>query len=125
MKTITKDQSRDAGMAAVLLLLLGRIRFGSDWLLFAALGLQVVNMVAPQVFKPWAVMWFGLAHAIGAVMSRVLLSVVFGLVVTPIGLIRRALGKDSLRLRAFKSDPDSVMVARNHTFTASDIERPY
>jgi hypothetical protein len=125
MKTITKDQSRDTGMAMVLLLLLGRLRFAIDGLLLAALALQVVTMVAPQVFKPVAVVWFGLSHAIGAVMSRVLLSIVYGLVVTPIGLIRRALGKDSLRLRAFKSDPESVMVVRNHTFTARDIERPY
>ena len=42
--------------------------------------------------------------------------VVFALVVTPIGLLRRALGKDSLRLRAFRSGDESVMVVRNHTF---------
>jgi hypothetical protein len=50
---------------------------------------------------------------------------VFAVVVTPIGLVRRALGKDSLRLRAFKTGDESVMVPRNHTFTAGDLEKPY
>jgi hypothetical protein len=55
----------------------------------------------------------------------VLMFVVFALVVTPISLLRRALGKDSLRLRAFRSGAESVMVVRNHTFTAGDLEKPY
>jgi Saxitoxin biosynthesis operon protein SxtJ len=125
MTTITRDQCRDTGMAMVLLLLLIRVRFGNDAFLWAALVVQVVNMVVPQAFRPVARVWFPLTHAIGAVVSRVLLSVVFGLVVTPIGLIRRAMGKDSLRLKAFKADSESVMITRNHTFTAGDVEKPY
>jgi hypothetical protein len=123
--TITRDQSRDTGMAMVLLLLLACLEFGSAALLVLVLVLQVLNMVAPQVFRPLAPLWFGLAHLLGAVASRILLSLVFGLVVAPIGLLRRALGKDSLRLRTFKTGDESVMVARNHTFTAADLEKPY
>jgi hypothetical protein len=123
--TITRDQSRDTGMAMVLLLLLALLKWGRNELLIAALIVHVVNMIVPQVFRPVAIAWFGLAHLLGAVASRVLMFVVFALVVTPIGLLRRALGKDSLRLRAFRSGPDSVMVVRNHTFTASDLEKPY
>ena len=91
----------------------------------AALIVHVVNMTVPQVFRPVAIVWFGLAHLLGAVASRVLMFVVFALVVTPIGLLRRALGKDSLRLRAFRSGDESVMVVRNHTFSAGDLEKPY
>jgi hypothetical protein len=123
--TITRDQSRDTGMAMVLLLLLALLKWGRYELLIAALIVHVVNMIVPQVFRPVAIAWFGLAHLLGAVASRVLMFVVFALVVTPIGLLRRALGKDSLRLRAFRSGDESVMVVRNHTFTADDLERPY
>jgi hypothetical protein len=123
--TITRDQSRDTGMAMVLLLLLALLKWGRNELLIAALIVLVVNMIAPQVFRPVAIAWFGLAHLLGAVASRVLMFVVFALVVTPIGLLRRALGKDSLRLRAFRSGAESVMVVRNHTFTAGDLEKPY
>ena len=123
--TITRDQSRDTGMAMVLLLLLALLKWGRNELLIAALIVHVVNMIVPQVFRPVAIAWFGLAHLLGAVASRVLMVVVFALVVTPIGLLRRALGKDSLRLRAFRSGNGSVMVERNHTFTAGDLEKPY
>ena len=123
--TITRDQSRDTGMAMVLLLLLALLKWGRSELLVAALIVHVVNMMVPHVFRPVAIAWFGLAHLLGAVASRVLMCVVFALVVTPIGLLRRVLGKDSLRLRAFRSGYDSVMVVRNHRFTAGDLEKPY
>jgi hypothetical protein len=123
--TITRDQSRDTGMAMVLLLVLALLKWGRNELLIAALIVHVVNMIVPQVFRPVAIAWFGLARLLGAVASRVLMFVVFALVVTPIGLLRRALGKDSLRLRAFRSGDESVMLVRNHTFTASDLEKPY
>jgi len=123
--TITRDQSRDTGMAMVLLLVLALLKWGRNELLIAALIVHVLNMIVPQLFRPVAIAWFGLAHLLGAVASRVLMFVVFALVVTPIGLLRRALGKDSLRLRTFRSGDESVMVVRNHTFTGSDLEKPY
>jgi hypothetical protein len=123
--TMTRDQSRDTGMALVLLLLLAFLKWGRNELLIATLIVHIVNMIVPQVFRPVAVVWFGLAHLLGAVASRVLMFVVFAVVVTPIGLLRRALGSDSLRLRAFRADDESVMVMRHHTFTAGDLEKPY
>jgi hypothetical protein len=93
--------------------------------LLAAIILQVVNMAVPQVFKPVAVVWLGFSELLGAVMSRILLSIVFFAVVTPIAVFRRLVGKDSLKLRAFKAGKDSVMVERNHTFIGRDLERPY
>ena len=123
--TITRDQSRDTGMAMVLLLVLALLKWGRNELLIAALIVHVLNMIVPQLFRPVAIAWFGLAHLLGAVASRVLMFVVFALVVTPIGLLRRALGKDSLRLRAFRAGDQSVMVVRNHTFTSGDLEKPY
>jgi hypothetical protein len=123
--TITRDQSRDTGMAMVLLLLWALYEWGRTELLIAAIVVHVVNMIVPQVFRWVAIVWFGLAHTLGAVASRVLMFVVFALVVTPVGLVRRLLGKDSLRLRAFRAGDESVMVVRNHTFTAGDLEKPY
>jgi hypothetical protein len=124
-RKITKDESRDAGMALVLLLLfvfLARKREG--WLI-AAMAVHVLNMTAPQIYRPFAVLWLGLSDAMGAVVSKILLSIVFLLIVTPIGMLRRLFGKDSLKLRAFKTGEGSVMTERNHTFVAADLERPY
>jgi hypothetical protein len=122
---ITKDQSRDTGMAMVLLCLLLAVSPKRHGFLFAAMGLQVVNMMAPQIFRPIAVVWLGFSNLLGEIVPKILLSIVFFLVVTPIGILRRLAGKDALKLRAFKASRDSVMLERNHTFVARDLEKPY
>ncbi len=125
IRRITRDQSRDTGMAMVLLCLLLSIFLEKQPLVLAAIALHAVNMTAPQVYRPVAVFWLGLTHLLGAVTSTVLLSVVFFAVVTPVGILRRLAGKDSLRLREFKRSEESAMLSRNHTFAGADIERPY
>jgi uncharacterized membrane protein len=122
---MTKDQSRDSGMAMVLLLLLFYLKTRRDGLLYAAAVLHVVNMIVPRIFAPIAVLWLGLSHVLGTVMSKVLLSVLYFGLVTPIGALRRLLGKDSLQLRAFKATEESAMTVRNHLFVGHDIEKPY
>ncbi|MGH7782254.1 MAG: SxtJ family membrane protein [Candidatus Binatia bacterium] len=124
-RKITKDQSRDTGMAMVLLLLIVFISKKREGLLIGAIVMHVLNMTVPQFYRPIAVLWLGLSDLLGAVMSRVLLSIVFFAVVTPIGILRRLAGKDSLKLRAFKASKDSVMLERNHTFVGRDLERPF
>ena len=126
MAPITLAQSRDTGMALVLLCLISFVAFDRPpGLVVAALVLQVVTMTVPGVFRPAAVIWLGLSHLLGAVMSRVLLGAVYFALVTPVGLLRRALGKDDLRLRSFGTGDDSVLATRDHTFVPADLERPY
>lgn len=125
IKRITKDQCRDTGMAMVLLLLIVFVSRKRVGYLYVAIGLQVLNMIVPQIFRPVAVLWLGLSHVLGIVSSKILLSIVFFGVVTPIGLLRRLCGKDSLKLQKFKTSEDSVLVVRNHKYSATDLERPY
>ncbi len=125
MKKITKDQSRDTGMAMVLLLLILSIRTKREGFLLAAIALQVLNMTVPQIYRPIAIVWLGLSHWLGTVMPKILLSILFFGLVTPIGVLRRLFGKDSLHLHAFKASEESAMAVRNHAFTGRDIETPY
>lgn len=125
IKKMTKDQSRDTGMAMVLLALLVYLKTHREGLLYAAMILHVVNMIWPRVYAPLAVLWLGLSHLLGTVMSKILLSILFFGLVTPIGVLRRLFGKDSLKLREFKAGEDSVMLTRNHLFAGRDIEKPY
>jgi hypothetical protein len=124
-RKITKDQSRDTGMAMVLIFLIAAASRKREGYLFLAMALHVVNMTVPQVYKPFAIFWLGLSDLLGSVVSRILLSIVFFAVVTPIGIFRRLIGRDSLKLRAFKASKKSVMLERNHTFVGQDIETPY
>jgi len=124
-RKITKEQSRDTGMAMVLLLLIAAASRKREGYLLGAIALHVVNMIWPQIYRPLAVIWLGLSDLIGGVVSKILLSLVFFLIVTPIGIFRRIAGKDSLKLRAFKASQDSVMLERNHVFVGADLEKPY
>ena len=125
-RKITKDESRDTGMAMVLLSLILFVVFKrNERFILVAIVLHILNMVVPLVFRPVAVIWLGVSHLLGTLMSKVLLSIVFLLVVVPVASVRRWLGKDSLKLRAFKAGQHSVMVERNHTFTKGDLEKPY
>jgi uncharacterized membrane protein len=124
-RPITKDQNKDTGMAMVLLLLLLSVGLKRHGLMLAAIAALLVNMTWPTFYRPVAIVWLGLSTLIGTIMSRVLLTVVFFVVVTPIGIARRVFGSDSLRLKAFRASEDSVMLERNHTFTGEDIQKPY
>src|SRR2546423_14426371 len=124
-RPITKEQSKDTGMAMVLLLLLASAAFKRQALITVAMIALVVYMTLPQLYRPVAVLWLGLSHLLGTVVSKILLTLIFFGVVTPIGLARKLLRIDSMNLKGFKTGDNSVMVVRNHTFTGQDIEKPY
>jgi hypothetical protein len=124
-KQVTKEQSKDTGMALVLLFLLSILAAKPERLVIAAVLVHLINMIAPMIFRPVAVVWLGMSHLLGTLISKVFLGIVFLGVVAPIGLFRKLMGKDVLQLRKFKSSRDSVMVARNHTYTKQDFDKPY
>jgi Saxitoxin biosynthesis operon protein SxtJ len=122
---VTKNQAKDTGMAMVLLCLLLGFLTDTEWMFKLAVPLLVLTMIAPRVFHAIAVVWLGLSHLLGTVVSRILLTVVFFVVVFPVGLIRRMLGKDSLQLRQFGKGKGSVMRVRDHVYAPADVDKPY
>ncbi len=122
---MTRRQAVDSGLALVFMVLLAAWLGRATWAVPTAVALVLLLMVWPSAFKPFAALWLGLSHLLGGVMSPALLTIVFFLVVTPVGLLRGAMGKDSLRLKAFKNGEASVFRVRDHRVQASDLERPY
>jgi hypothetical protein len=49
------------------------------------------------VLKPAHTVWMGLALVLGFVMTRVILTLMYYLVFTPVGLLMRALGRDPMQ----------------------------
>lgn len=121
--SINRTQARDTGMAMVLICLLGWVFTHANAWVVAALVLLVINMTVPMVFKPLGFVWFGLSNVLGAVVSRLILSLIFFIVVTPLALVRRAMGHDSLKLKQWKQGKASVFVERNHRYQADDLEQ--
>jgi hypothetical protein len=66
------------------------------YLLIPAVPLVLLGLVWPRSLKWIYIPWMTLGLVLGLVVSSVLLTVFFYLVVTPIGLMARARGKDFL-----------------------------
>jgi hypothetical protein len=124
-KRIGKKEASDSGMAVVLILLLIGLFSGNNLYYKFAIPALVVNMIYPMFYKYFAIFWFALSQLIGTVVSRIILTVVYVILVVPVGLIRRLIGKDSLQLRNYKKSSESVMKTRDYHFTSKDILHPY
>ncbi|MDB5158312.1 MAG: hypothetical protein JWR50_3019 [Mucilaginibacter sp.] len=120
-KKTGKKQCMEFGQVATLVMLFLALHYKSEHFVSAAFVSLLVTVLLPILFYPFAILWFGLSELLGKVSPAILLTIVFFLVVTPMGLIRRLLGKDTLRLKAFKKDRRSVMVDRNHLYTKNDL----
>jgi hypothetical protein len=121
----THSQARDTGLALLLILLL-IIYFSENLaLMVPGIGVLVLIIVWPTIFRPFVPLWFGLSNLLGALVSKIILTVIFFLIVTPVGLLMQVLGRDSMRLKDWKNGQDSVFLERNHICTKKDIEKPY
>ena len=124
-KKITADQCKDTGLAIILIALLVAWAKQSTTLVAPTIGVLILTMTAPKLLTPLARFWFALSHWLGEFASTVLLSIVFFVVVTPVGLLRKWSGKDAMGLRQWKAGQQSVFVRRDHTVTAADLEKPF
>ena len=59
----------------------------------------IFGFLIPIILKPICIVWMSFAIILGWFMTRFILSLLFYLIVTPIGLITRVLGKDFLELK--------------------------
>jgi len=81
------------------LLFLLRHKAQYPWFLIPGILLVLAGTAVPGVLKPVYLAWMSVAIILGFIVSNVILTLFFFLVVTPIGLVARASGKDFLRLR--------------------------
>ena len=108
------------------MLLLLVVAYFAGWfeLVPAAIIVLVAAMLVPGLFRPYAFLWWRLAEGLATVSSKVLLTVIYILVVMPVGLIRRVFGADPMRLRSWGGS-GSVLVERDTPFVPEDHEVPY
>jgi Saxitoxin biosynthesis operon protein SxtJ len=67
-------------------------------------SLIILGLVAPRLLVIPRKLWMKLAEGMAYVSSRIILALVFFLVLTPIGLVKRAMGWDPLHRRAGSRD---------------------
>lgn len=84
--------------------------------------LIVTALVSPAALRPVQRVWMFVALKVGAFNSRVLLSVVFYLVFTPVGLVRRLFGADPMGTR---SAGDASYRKPSRKRSQDSFERPF
>jgi len=79
------------------------------WALALALALVVPALVVPRSLTHPYRIWMAAGEALGWINTRVILSVIFYGLVTPMGIVRRGFGRDPMR-RGFEPEVDTYRV---------------
>ncbi len=101
----TKKDLRKFGLTVgIVLVILAALLFWFNkptYLYFGGIGLFLVisALLIPVILKPLNKIWMILAIILGWIMTRVILTILFYLVLTPVGLIAKLFRKDFLDLK--------------------------
>ena len=73
------------------------------WLLIISIIFLVLGLLNSKILTPLNKLWFKFGILLGRIVSPVIMAVIFFLVVTPIGLFMRMIGRDLLNLKFNKN----------------------
>ena len=79
----------------------------------------------PQVLKHFYIIWMKLANILSWIMTRVILTIVFFLVLTPLGIIVKLTGRDLLDLKMDKNALSYWTKAEKKEFKKEDYYRQF
>ena len=89
-----------------LLIALYPLTYGGEiriWSLIISTIFLILGLLNSEILTPLNKIWFKFGILLGKIVSPLIMGVIFFLVVTPIGLIMRLLGKDVLNLKYNKN----------------------
>ena len=119
---------REKHLETILSIILGLavIYWGTKnrYLLPAIVIIAAIGLFSSYLTEKIHWLWTKLSHVMGMVMSKILLSVIFFVFLFPIAVLSRLFSKkDSMQLK--KASCPSYYVARDHGYTAEDLENPW
>jgi hypothetical protein len=87
-----------------------------------AVILIAIQLVAPSMILPIRDAWMTLGHALSRVTTPIVLGVVYFIVLTPIGILRRTVGRNPLRQ---VPKGESGWIRRDSSETAESMRRTF
>ena len=88
------------------------------WSLIISLVFLILGILNSNLLKPFNKIWFKFGMLLGNIVSPIVMSLVFFLVVTPTGYLMRFFGKDLLKLKKNKSN--TYWLAKNYKSNMKD-----
>ena len=123
-----KDLSRYKALETMCLLAAAAICFSilfrTQVFLYIALAFLVTGTFLTGLTEIISRGWLTFANVLGTINSRIILSIIFFLFVTPVALFYRLLHGDFMDIR---KDPTrkTYYKARDHVYSAGDLEKPW
>ncbi len=96
--------------------------FKNEYLLVISGGIAFSGFLFSKIRKLIVKYWLWLGRILGFVNSRILLSLIFFLLLTPLALLKRLFSQDKFYIKR-KKGKQSYFRDRNHTFTKEDFEQ--
>jgi hypothetical protein len=94
-------------------------RTAAEVLVGIGVGGWAASVIVPALWLRFFKAWMKLAEALGFLMTRVLLSAFFFLILTPVGLVMRLIGRDSLNT-AFRDGKPTYWIDKEPVETTLD-----
>lgn len=111
--------------AAVGLLFLWRHPGRSPYFLWPGGMLMLLGLALPRALKWVYIAWMSLAFVLGFIMAHLILTLFFFLVITPMGLVARLMGKDFLSLKLDRAAKTYWRPRSQKPKSAADYERQF
>jgi len=118
LKVSSRELRKFSYLVGSVLMLLGGAGLFKHWSVsvvaavwLGAAALMACGVLNPMLLRRVYLVWMGFAFALGWIVSRVILIFLFYLVITPIGMIARLIGKKFIDI-TFPGETESYWVSR-------------
>ncbi len=91
-------------------------------LLYVAGGLQLTGLFARDLSKKIAGGWLRVAEALGTITTKVMLTIIFYGILTPLAFLYRLRHGDTLKIRERSAQAPTSWKERHHQYTPKDFE---
>lgn len=118
MNKIKISSNRNFGLVFFIVFLivsLWPLTYGAQiriWSITLSLVFLILGLMNSQLLTPLNKLWFKFGMTLGAIVAPLVMGIVFFLVVTPIGLVMRIIGKDLLN-KKYDKGKNTYWIKRN------------
>ena len=114
-----------AVLIAIVMLLFWKEKQSYDILMIVGVGLCVTSLILPVILKPFYFAWMTFGVIMGWIMTRLILSLVFYGIITPIGLFSRLVNKEFLNIKLNKTENTYWNHRRKHSLKKANYEKQF
>jgi len=95
--------------------------FDKPFLIYITLALLLVSLLFTKLFSKFVHVWFKLGHFMGGITTKIMITLVFFAVLTPVAFLYRIFHRNPLTLK--KINTKSYFTTRNYTYSPRDFKK--